>query len=341
MFASGRLPLLVRVVGPSTVKELSCGLRSVGAKKGFATVAKACPSEPASSKPLKQKVDATCCGFPKDLVGGPSTVLDSGVFGEDACFISAYKSTHVTGERPFYARNQHFITGYNAIAGVADGVGGWRKYGIDPSEFSGKLMKNCAEIVQAGDFEPARPDLIIAKAFKNLSNSPGTIGSSTACVVVVHQRTLYSANLGDSGFLVYRNGKVIYRSQEQVHYFNAPFQMALLPEEFKEMRMNFISDTPEKSEMEQIALESGDLVLVATDGLWDNVPEQVLVSALKDVNGPEKLQTTCNAIALIARRLSHDAEHPSPFVLKAGEHGLDYGRGGKPDDITLVLIYIS
>lgn len=105
--------------------------------------------------------------------------------------------------------------------------------------------------------------------------------------------------------------------------------------------MSFISDTPEKSEMEQISLESGDLVLVATDGLWDNVPEPVLANALKDVSGPEKLQTTCNAIALIARRLSHDAEYPSPFVLKAGEHGLDVGRGGKPDDITLVLIYIS
>lgn len=103
MFASGRLPLLVRVVGPSTVKELSCGIRSVGAKKSFATVAKTCASEPTPSKPIAQKVDATCCGFPKDLVGGPSTVLDSGVFGEDACFISAYKSTHVAGEFRFSA----------------------------------------------------------------------------------------------------------------------------------------------------------------------------------------------------------------------------------------------
>jgi protein phosphatase PTC7 len=265
-------------------------------------------------------VDATCCGFPKDLIGGPSHVLDHGVFGEDACFISSYKSTHV--------------------AGVADGVGGWRKYGIDSSEFSSRLMKNCSEIVKSGDFEPARPDLIIAKAFKDLSHSPRPIGSSTACVVVVHQRTLYSANLGDSGFLVYRKGKIIYRSMEQVHYFNAPFQLTLLPDQCD--REGFITDTPEKSDLEQIALEAGDVILLATDGLWDNVPDDVLANALGSIDEPstQALQATCNSIALIARRLSHDADHASPFAVKAGQHGIR-ASGGKPDDITLVLIYIS
>lgn len=56
------------------------------------------------------------------------------------------------------------------------------------------------------------------------------LGSSTACVLVVHQETLYSANLGDSGFMVVRNGRVITKSEEQVHYFNAPFQLTLPPE---------------------------------------------------------------------------------------------------------------
>lgn len=34
--------------------------------------------------------------------------------------------------------------------GVADGVGGWRRYGIDPSEFSSRLMKICFELVKSG-----------------------------------------------------------------------------------------------------------------------------------------------------------------------------------------------
>lgn len=56
-------------------------------------------------------------------------------------------------------------------------------------------------------------------------------GSSTICVVALHrdEKMLYSANLGDSGFLVIRSGEVIHRSEEQQHYFNTPFQLSVPP----------------------------------------------------------------------------------------------------------------
>lgn len=115
---------------------------------------------------------------------------------------------------------------------MADGVGGWKKYGIDPGEFSSRLMRSCSEIVNEGSFEFNRPELLIAKAFNSIKTTSRPMGSSTACVLIVHQQSLYSANLGDSGYLVYRKGKVIHRSKEQTHYFNAPFQLSLLPEEY-------------------------------------------------------------------------------------------------------------
>ena len=101
----------------------------------------------------------------------------------------------------------------------------------------------------------------------------------------------------------------------------------------------FITDGPESSDMQKVELESGDVVLLATDGLWDNVSEQTIVNALKQVDA-NNIQMICNSIALIARRLSHDAHYKSPFALKAGEHGIATS-GGKPDDITLVLLYIN
>jgi protein phosphatase PTC7 len=315
---------LGRIAGQSAaplVKELTASLRPTAGKAQLCAVISAgCLSREASSSAqvkTSNSVQATCCGFPKELIGGPSCVLDHGVFGEDACFISKYKSIHV--------------------AGVADGVGGWRKYGIDPSEFSSRLMKHCADIVKAGQFDPTRPDLIIAQAFTNLSEAPRPIGSSTACVVVVHQNVLYSANLGDSGFLIYRQGKILHKSQEQTHYFNAPFQLTLLPESCE--NEGFITDGPESSDMQKVELESGDVVLLATDGLWDNVPEKVITDVLKHVDSTN-IQQICNTVALIARRLSHDDQHKSPFALKAGEYGIATS-GGKPDDITLVLLYIN
>ena len=57
------------------------------------------------------------------------------------------------------------------------------------------------------------------------------LGSCTACIVSLYKQenTLYTANLGDSGFLVIRSGKVLHRSEEQQHYFNTPFQLAMAP----------------------------------------------------------------------------------------------------------------
>ena len=40
---------------------------------------------------------------------------------------------------------------------------------------------------------------------------------------------LHSANLGDSGFLVIRQGSVVHQSSEQQHYFNTPYQLAIPP----------------------------------------------------------------------------------------------------------------
>jgi len=52
--------------------------------------------------------------------------------------------------------------------GIADGVGGWRRHGVDPSQFAAQLMSNCAGIVKSGDFECTRPDLIIECAYNKL-----------------------------------------------------------------------------------------------------------------------------------------------------------------------------
>lgn len=262
------------------------------------------------------KVHASCCGFPKDLLMGPSFVRERGVFGDDACFVAKYKSTH--------------------IVGVADGVGGWRKYGIDPSEFSSRLMRICSELVALGEFEPRRPDKLLAKAFEMLATPPRPIGSSTACVLIVHQDTLYSANLGDSGYLVLRKGHIIFRSREQTHYFNAPFQLSLPPENAK--YSGFIGDSPENADLNSIILQSGDIVVLATDGLWDNVSEHLIVKHLSDIQ-PGDAQEACNGLALIARQLAFDTRHLSPFAVKASQHGID-APGGKPDDITLVLLII-
>ena len=70
--------------------------------------------------------------------------------------------------------------------GVADGVGSWRDYGVDPREFSHKLLADCEEILndaQSVSGHAIPTDELLAQSYERTKNS-NTIGSSTACVAL-------------------------------------------------------------------------------------------------------------------------------------------------------------
>ncbi|XP_067663217.1 protein phosphatase PTC7 homolog [Haliotis asinina] len=259
-------------------------------------------------------------GFSKTIT--KSTNTRKWAFGDDAYFISKNKTVDVIG--------------------VADGVGGWRSYGIDPSAFPRILMATCERMVQEGCFRPQAPATVIAASYQELMEQKvPLIGSSTACLVALHreERTIYSANLGDSGFLVIREGEVVHRSQEQQHYFNTPFQLAVAPPNQQGL---VLSDSPEVAESTSFGVEEGDIILLGTDGLFDNMQEDMLleyISKVKD-HKEETVQTTASNIAEKAYQLSFDPEYMSPFAMSAMDAGIDF-RGGKPDDITVIVARVT
>lgn len=69
------------------------------------------------------------------------------------------------------------------------------------------------------------PSEVIAHAHK-LTLLPG---ACTACVLQLDgsNSTLYGANVGDSGFLVIRDGELVFESPSMQHYFDCPFQVLL------------------------------------------------------------------------------------------------------------------
>uniref|UniRef100_A0ACB8FZG7 Uncharacterized protein n=1 Tax=Sphaerodactylus townsendi TaxID=933632 RepID=A0ACB8FZG7_9SAUR len=56
----------------------------------------------------------------------------------------------------------------SAEKSVADGVGGWRDYGVDPSQFSGTLMRTCERLVKEGRFVPSNPVGILTTSYSEL-----------------------------------------------------------------------------------------------------------------------------------------------------------------------------
>lgn len=167
---------------------------------------------------------------------------------------------------------------------MADGVGGWRSYGIDPGEFSSFLMRTCERLVQCATFNPKKPVSLLAYSYcELLEQKKPILGSSTACVLILNRADsrVYTANIGDSGFMVVRCGRVIHRSEEQQHYFNTPFQLSLPPPGHGD---NVLSDRPESADQLSFPVLDGDVILVATDGVFDNVPENLLLNTLKEVS---------------------------------------------------------
>lgn len=143
-------------------------------------------------------------------------------------------------------------------------------------------------------------------------------GSSTACVLILNKETstVYTANIGDSGFIVVRKGKIVHQSHEQQHYFNTPFQLSFPPP----FHRNVLSDSPQSADQSSFPVEDGDVVLMATDGVFDNVPVNMLLEVLKGLEGERdqgRLQMTANTIALMARSLSFDSDFMSPFAINA------------------------
>jgi protein phosphatase PTC7 len=85
-------------------------------------------------------------------------------------------------------------------------------------------------------------------------------GSSTACILILNRETstVYTANIGDSGFIVVRQGEIIHRSEEMQHYFNTPFQLSLPP---PGNANRVLSDSPDSADTYSFPVEDGDVIL--------------------------------------------------------------------------------
>lgn len=86
----------------------------------------------------------------------------------------------------------------------------------------------------------------------------------------------------------------------------------------------------------QQKVREGDCMIVATDGLYDNVLDAELVSYAADLSDPTQL---AEALGELASRRGVDKSFRSPFMQAAEQAGVQW-QGGKADDITVVVARI-
>jgi hypothetical protein len=79
---------------------------------------------------------------------------------------------------------------------------------------------------------------------------------------------LHCANLGDSGYFLIRNSRVVSRSVFQ-RDGRIVKQLAVIPPRY--MGHSYCDDPPEDSSLTHCEVQDGDILVIASDGLWDNL----------------------------------------------------------------------
>ena len=187
------------------------------------------------------------------------------------------------------------------------------------------LMQTCERYVNIEKFTPENPLELLKQSYEEIMHHRKSIlGSSTACVVILNKDkcTVYTSNIGDSGFIIIRKGEVILRSREQQHYFNTPFQLSIPPPSY---RNNVLIDQPDVAQNAHVRVENGDVILLASDGVFDNLPDDLIITEMSKVEGSSnavQIQTTANSIAWMSRCLSYDQSFLSPFSKNAFSNGI-------------------
>ncbi|EZG70844.1 putative protein phosphatase 2C [Gregarina niphandrodes] len=214
------------------------------------------------------------------------------------------------GEDAYFAL-EHF-------AGVADGVGEWGDYGCCPRQFALALMEGSQEMALRQEFHARpncgggmdgrraseRALSVLRSGFERALQEKGCFGSSTSLVVGLDAmgEKLGIACLGDSSCIVLRRTRPIFRhmtitrrTREQQHFFNCPYQLSRLPQPedipqlenrgmFKLIRVlanirpEMSSDSPDQADLIDIPVKEGDLILIGTDGLFDNLFDQEIIA---------------------------------------------------------------
>ncbi|KAL8806592.1 MAG: hypothetical protein Q9182_001239 [Xanthomendoza sp. 2 TL-2023] len=282
--------------------------------------------------------------------------------GQDAFFISSVGSSE------------------SAAFGVADGVGGWDSSGIDSAHFSHALCRYLAKNAQ-GTTEEQRLGAreLLSQGFADVvADEEITGGGSTACVAVANSTGhVEVANLGDSGFVQFRLNAVHHSSNPQTHAFNTPFQLSIIPPKILARSRIFGSmpfrDFPRDASVTSHEVRHGDVLLFATDGVWDNLSSNELLQIVgrymagfqawqasekgtmigkelgvltKKGGIPKEKESTLQTLLAVAitgeaKSASQNSRRDGPFAKEVQRfYPHEEFHGGKVDDICVVVAVV-
>ncbi|KAE8710784.1 Detected protein of unknown function [Hibiscus syriacus] len=194
------------------------------------------------------------------------------------------------GDLGSQGEDSHFICEEMQTIGVADGVGGWRMRSVDAGIYARQLMNNSLL---------ATPLRLIHTVSHESLNVFSYVDA--AC-----------CNIGDSGFMVIRQGAAIQITNSAILF---QFSISVI----------------------KVAVEAGDIIIAGTDGLFDNLYEsQISEIAVTGIEQSLHPGDVAWQVAQQAYNISMDKKAVTPFTQDSKMAG-KWRIGGKRDDITVIV----
>lgn len=224
---------------------------------------------------------------------------------------------------------------------VADGVGGWHSTpGGNPALYSRTLCHNILHNIKAAlsSFFYLQDDQLYELIHISHKSIDQVMGSTTLSMAIINQSTSHAPewllyNIGDSGIFIIRKGQVVYRSNASCHRFNCPFQLG-----------SKSKDTSRDGDIDRLVARPGDLALLSTDGLLDNVSDEEILSIvnqymelnIQNSSSPKESLLIYKSLNDMTNHLVRTAYNKFSDGTGTGHVNGRFQGVGKPDDITVV-----
>ena len=254
---------------------------------------------------------------------------------------------HIGGEDAFAIDKK----GPYLLLVVADGIGGWKsKYGYSAGKFTHALVSEINDFFLSGIQDP---ETLVQEAIQNI-NIPG---ACTMIMVIVNKFTnvAYTYQVGDADYLlidgegeIKSRGTPLFGAPKKPVYgalgLNAPLRIAR-----EHMTLEIDIDEAVTSKLN---LEEGDTLILASDGLWDNLfTHEILLSCVEGTTDLNAESIRDILVDRITRKLYNDPpadpgykewnRMPTPYSKERQAMDPDYPDSPKVDDTTFIVYQMS
>jgi serine/threonine protein phosphatase PrpC len=183
-----------------------------------------------------------------------------------------------------------------SLLGVCDGVSEVQRLGIDPGEFPKELLQSCRETLEHRQQEEdsansprwwpdAHDGTWLVHMLEEAYDHTESQGSSTVLLAAIEDSNrLVVCNLGDCTLLLLRPSplqpdrlEIVYHTEALRYDHNKPYQIARL-EGVPESSAHAVI---QRANCDAIPARHGDIIVMGSDGLFDNLHEQEAVNIIE------------------------------------------------------------